>query len=122
MPRVKQHRKEGAYGFGRYADEPWSLSAIEKRRDSLKDFYKHVLRGTSHENPANAPLVKCYMTMLRLVIGSQVTHVPQVCAGVGGGAGEGWSGWSHLSTIAECCDTVALLSVHRHSMRSSSRR
>ena len=49
--RVDMKRRKGAYGFGPYADEPWSLQAFQKRVYAVRDFYGVELRGTAVENP-----------------------------------------------------------------------
>ena len=49
--RVDFKRRKGAYGFGPYADEPWSLQAFQKRVYAVRDFYGVELRGTAVENP-----------------------------------------------------------------------
>lgn len=37
-PRKNFKRKQGDYGYGAYADEPWSLQSMEKRIYALRDF------------------------------------------------------------------------------------
>ena len=77
-PKSEHRRSEGQYGFGAYKDEPWSMQALEKRIYSVRDFYKHSLKGVEHDNPAEAQSVKDALAMLRLIVGYQATHVPKV--------------------------------------------
>ena len=75
---MKHKRKDGKHGHGAYADETWSLQAMEKRVYALRDFYKRELKGTQYEDPASDPLVKGTLSALVLLIGRKSMHVPEV--------------------------------------------
>lgn len=71
-------RKQGEYGYGAHADEPWSLQAYQKRVYAIRDVYATELRGTGIDNPGWDDAVCGVLASLARLVGKGATHVPQV--------------------------------------------